>query len=129
MNEEARHRLFIAQSPPGRQNDSRANGGSVLLPLNPFGGCGRVEPGYDPAAGGDTPVSTPTEAVRVQLMASNPEYRRLQEEHSHYASQLDRLSSKHYLSSEEQMEEVRLKKLKLWTKDQMETLVHRAGNA
>ena len=71
-------------------------------------------------------MSTPTEAIREQLMAGNEEYQRLREEHTRYASQLDQLSSKHYLSEQERLEEVRLKKLKLRVKDQMELLVRQA---
>jgi len=71
-------------------------------------------------------VSSPAEAIREQLMATNQEFQRLQEEHTRYAAQLDDLASKTYLTEQEQLEEVRLKKLKLWTKDQMQMLVHRA---
>jgi len=71
-------------------------------------------------------VSSPTEAIREQLMASSPEYQRLREEHAHYSAQLDRLAAKPYLSEQEQLDEVRLKKLKLRVKDQMEMLVLRA---
>jgi uncharacterized protein YdcH (DUF465 family) len=71
-------------------------------------------------------VSTPTAAVREQLMANNQEYQRLREEHSRYSSLLQQLASKPYLSEQEQMEEVRLKKLKLRLKDQMEMLVRSA---
>ncbi len=59
-------------------------------------------------------------------MASSEEYQRLREEHARYASQLDQLAAKTYLSEQEQMEEVRLKKMKLRVKDQMEMLVQRA---
>jgi len=71
-------------------------------------------------------MSTPTEAVREQLMAGNEQYQRLREEHARYAHQLDALLSKAYLSEDEQAEEVRLKKLKLRAKDQMELLVRQA---
>jgi len=71
-------------------------------------------------------VSTPTEAIREELMANNPEYRRLREEHIRYASQLDQLAAKIFLTEEEKLEEVRLKKLKLRVKDQMELLVRHA---
>ena len=71
-------------------------------------------------------MGTPTEAVREQLMAGNEEYRRLREEHSRYKTQLIALSAKTHLSAEEQTEEMRLKKLKLRVKDQMEDLVRRA---
>ena len=71
-------------------------------------------------------MSTPTEAVREQLMVGNEQYRRLREEHTRYANQLDALSAKPHLSVEEQTEELRLKKLKLRVKDQMESLVRQA---
>jgi len=71
-------------------------------------------------------MSTPTEAVREQLMVGSEEYRRLREEHARYKTQLHELSAKSYLTEEEQTEELRLKKLKLRVKDQMELLVHQA---
>ena len=71
-------------------------------------------------------MSTPTEAIREQLMAGNEQYRRLREEHARYKTQLNELSAKPRLSAEEQAEEVRLKKLKLRVKDQMELLVRQA---
>jgi uncharacterized protein len=63
--------------------------------------------------------------VRDQLLASNDEFRRLADEHLQYSQRLDSLVSKKYLSEEEKVEEVRLKKLKLHLKDQMETLEQR----
>ena len=71
-------------------------------------------------------MSTPTGAIREQLMARNEQYQRLREEHARYASQLEQLASKNFLSEQEQVEEVRLKKLKLRVKDQMEMLVRQA---
>jgi len=59
-------------------------------------------------------------------MVGNEQYRRLREEHARYKIQLNELSAKPYLSDEEQAEEVRLKKLKLRLKDQMELLVRQA---
>jgi uncharacterized protein YdcH (DUF465 family) len=60
--------------------------------------------------------------VRDQLLASNEIFRKLAEEHSQYAQRLDSLVTKKYLSEDEKLEEVRLKKLKLRLKDQMESL-------
>lgn len=60
--------------------------------------------------------------VRDQLLASNEVFRKLAEEHSQYSQRLEALITKKYLSEEEKLEEVRLKKLKLRLKDQMESL-------
>lgn len=59
---------------------------------------------------------------RDLLMASNEEFRRLVTEHQQYSQRLDSLVQKRYLSEDEKIEEVRLKKLKLRLKDQMERL-------
>ena len=71
-------------------------------------------------------MSTTTEAVREQLMVGNEQYQRLHDEHANYANLLAALSAKPHLSEEEQVEELRLKKLKLRVKDQMELLVRQA---
>lgn len=60
--------------------------------------------------------------VRDQLLANNEEFRRLADEHTQYSQRLDSLIQKKYLSEDEKVEEVRLKKLKLRLKDQMENL-------
>ena len=56
------------------------------------------------------------------LLASHDEFRRLATEHTQYAQRLDSLTQKRYLTEDEKMEEVRLKKLKLRLKDQMESI-------
>jgi uncharacterized protein len=71
-------------------------------------------------------MSIITEAVREQLMVGNEEYQRLHDEHARYKDQLNALSAKSHLSEEEQVEELRLKKLKLRAKDQMELLVRQS---
>ncbi len=63
------------------------------------------------------------EELKAHLMASNEEYQRLATQHSAFARQLDALESLPHLSEEEQLEETRLKKLKLRLKDQMEAIV------
>jgi hypothetical protein len=52
---------------------------------------------------------------------------RLHAEHCRYAQRLEELLQKPYLSVDEQLEEVRLKKLKLHAKDLIYALEHRAA--
>lgn len=59
-----------------------------------------------------------------QAPASSEHLRKLAAEHSQYAQRLDSLITKRYLSEEEKLEEVRLKKLKLKLKDEITTLEH-----
>jgi hypothetical protein len=63
--------------------------------------------------------------VRDQLLATNDEFRKLSQEHSEYQHRLESLIQKKYLSEDEKIEEVRLKKLKLRLKDQMQSLEHK----
>ena len=60
--------------------------------------------------------------VRDVLMTTNEEFRRLVQEHKQYSQRLEALTQKRYLTEDEKLEEVRLKKLKLRLKDQMEQL-------
>jgi hypothetical protein len=60
--------------------------------------------------------------VRDVLLNQNDEFRRLATEHSQYSQRLDALTQKRFLSEDEKIEEIRLKKLKLRLKDQMERL-------
>jgi len=62
------------------------------------------------------------DSVREQLLASHEEFRRLAQEHTQYSARLHSLTEKRYLSDEEKVEEVRLKKLKLHVKDQMHSI-------
>src|SRR5439155_19894515 len=59
---------------------------------------------------------------RDQLLASHEEFQKLAQEHTQYAQRLDSLTQKRYLTEDEKLEEVRLKKLKLRLKDQMESI-------
>jgi hypothetical protein len=54
------------------------------------------------------------------------EIERLHAEHHRYAQRLEELLQKPYLSDDEQLEEVRLKKLKLHAKDLIYALERRA---
>ncbi|MGH9597359.1 MAG: DUF465 domain-containing protein [Edaphobacter sp.] len=54
--------------------------------------------------------------------ASLPSIQQLMQEHSLYARRLETLRAKVFLTDADQLEEVRLKKLKLSLKDEMERL-------
>ena len=60
--------------------------------------------------------------VKDQLMASHEEFRRLAQEHNQYSQRLSSLIEKRYLTEDEKLEEVRIKKLKLRLKDQMQMI-------
>jgi len=65
------------------------------------------------------------EELKAHLMQTDDEFRRLAEEHSQLHKQLEALEAKSHLTSEEEMEEHRLKKLKLRLKDQMNGIISR----
>jgi uncharacterized protein YdcH (DUF465 family) len=57
--------------------------------------------------------------LKAHLMTTDAQFRQWAEQHSEYDHKLQELEAKHALTDDEQMEEVRLKKLKLHLKDQM----------
>jgi len=62
------------------------------------------------------------DSVREQLLASHEEFRRLASEHTQYSQRLHSLIEKRYLTEDEKLEEVRIKKVKLRLKDQMQMI-------
>lgn len=64
--------------------------------------------------------------TRESLLASNEEYRKLYEEHTELESRLKVLSEKMVLTDSEQIEESKLKKLKLAGRDRMEAIARTA---
>jgi uncharacterized protein YdcH (DUF465 family) len=63
------------------------------------------------------------EELKAHLMATNEEFQRLANQHSDYAKQLDALEALPHLTNDQELEETRLKKLKLRLKDQMEAIL------
>ena len=61
--------------------------------------------------------------VKNHLLASDPQFRTLAEQHHQLDDRLHQLIDKHYLSATEQVEETNLKKKKLALKDQMESIL------
>jgi uncharacterized protein YdcH (DUF465 family) len=66
--------------------------------------------------------------VRERLQREDVHFQSLVRKHQEYDERLQVLRSRKYLTQEEQLEEVRLKKLKLALKDQMEALVRSAAD-
>lgn len=64
------------------------------------------------------------EQLKAHLIETNEEFRSLAAQHSDFARKLEQLEALPHLTEQEQMEEVRLKKLKLRLKDQMEAIMN-----
>jgi len=62
--------------------------------------------------------------IKERLLQSNEEFRRLAQKHVNYDEQLEKLLHKSYLSEQEKVEEINLKKMKLQVKDQMHVMIH-----
>jgi uncharacterized protein len=65
------------------------------------------------------------EELKRQLLQSDEEYRQLATRHHDLDEKIHNLTDRPYLTQPEQLEEVRLKKVKLQVKDQMETILRR----
>jgi uncharacterized protein YdcH (DUF465 family) len=65
------------------------------------------------------------EDMKAQLMALDPEFRRISVQHSEYKQLLHQLEAKPHLNEAELAEEAHLKKVKLALKDQMLTIMSR----
>ena len=64
------------------------------------------------------------EELKAHLMQTNEQFRHLVEKHQEYDRIVSELERKTALTAEEEMEEHRLKKLKLHLKDEMELIIH-----
>jgi len=65
------------------------------------------------------------EELKAHLMNTDEEFRHLAEQHAQFHKQLEALEAKPHLTPEEELEEHRLKKLKLRLKDQMNAIMSR----
>jgi uncharacterized protein YdcH (DUF465 family) len=70
-------------------------------------------------------MATAQRAPRDILLETDADYQRLAEQHSKYEAELQRISVAPYLSSEDLLEEIKLKKMKLHCKDEMERIALR----
>jgi uncharacterized protein YdcH (DUF465 family) len=62
--------------------------------------------------------------IKAHLMQTSEEFRKLAQQHQEYKKQVEALEAKHVLTEQEEVEEHRLKKLKLHLKDVMEQMIH-----
>lgn len=65
------------------------------------------------------------EELKRELLKSDETYRQLATRHHDLDEQIHNLTARSYLTEPEQIEEVRLKKVKLQLKDQMESILRR----
>jgi uncharacterized protein YdcH (DUF465 family) len=66
--------------------------------------------------------------IRERLVAEDSNFRRLVNKHQEYEKRLEELRSSKFLTEEEKIEEVTIKKLKLSLKDQMEEIIRRSSD-
>ena len=74
-------------------------------------------------------MATLARTPRDILLDTDAEYQRLAEQHANYEAQLKQLTSDPYLNSELLLEEIKLKKMKLYCKDEMERIAARVQRA
>ena len=67
--------------------------------------------------------SAQDEELRAHLLASDSHFRELAEQHAQLKHQVEEMEARHLLTEEDELEEQRLKKLKLHTKDQMNQIL------
>ena len=70
-------------------------------------------------------MATAQRAPRDILLQTDAEYQRLAEQHHQYEAELQKISKSPYLNSEDLLEEIKLKKMKLHCKDEMERIAAR----
>jgi uncharacterized protein YdcH (DUF465 family) len=74
-------------------------------------------------------MATAQRAPRDILIQTDAEYQRLAEQHHRYEEELQKISKSPYLNSEDLLEEIKLKKMKLHCKDEMERIAARIARA
>jgi len=84
-----------------------------------------IDSAWQPHKGENNLMENTQDELKAHLMKTDEEFRRLAEQHAQYHKQLEALESKPRLTPEEEMEEHRLKKLKLRLKDQMNAIISR----
>jgi uncharacterized protein YdcH (DUF465 family) len=81
-----------------------------------------VRQGISTLLGGRSMEQALTE-LKAHLMATSEEFRQLAAQHAEYERQLDAIEAKPHVTPEDEVEEHRIKKLKLRVKDQMNDIM------
>ncbi len=67
-------------------------------------------------------------ATRERLLKEDGHFRHLAEEHQQFEARLEALQSSRWLSDQEELERIRLKKMKLSIKDEMESILRQSAS-
>jgi uncharacterized protein len=74
-------------------------------------------------------MNAQSQDLKEELLRTDEEFHQLFAQHHELEDRLHELTSKHYLSELEQVEEITLKKRKLQLKDRMESIMRRRRQA
>jgi uncharacterized protein YdcH (DUF465 family) len=69
------------------------------------------------------------DALKAHLLETDERFRHLQEQHAQYSRLVDDIESRGLVTEADEIEEQRLKKLKLHTKDEMNEMLARSRTA
>ena len=69
------------------------------------------------------------EELKAHLLTTDEQFRSLAEQHAHLKKQIEEIESKPHVTGADELEEQRLKKLKLRLKDQMNAIMARYRHA
>jgi len=66
--------------------------------------------------------------IKISIQFSNRDFRRLEDLHRRYDNELESLNKYRYLTQDQEIKRIELKKLKLWTKDRMGRMIRGYGD-
>jgi hypothetical protein len=72
---------------------------------------------------------TQDEELKAHLLSTNEQFRTLAEQHARLKQQIEQIESKCHVTPDDELEEQRLKKLKLQLKDQMLEILEHSKHA
>ena len=72
-------------------------------------------------------MSRDEKKIKISIQVNNREFRRLEDLHRRYDNELESLNKYRYLTQDQEIKRIELKKLKLWTKDRMGRMIRGYG--